>query len=33
VLPQRQLPGALRDDLGIEAVEALALLERALHTR
>lgn len=33
VLTQRQLPGALRDDLGVEAVEALAVLQHLLHTR
>jgi hypothetical protein len=31
VLAQRQLPGALGDNLGVEAVEALAVLERLLH--
>jgi hypothetical protein len=33
VLPQCQLPGALGDNFGVEAVEALAMLERLLHAR
>jgi hypothetical protein len=28
---QRQLPSALRDHLGVQAVEALAMLQRLLH--
>ena len=31
LLAQGQLPGALGDDLGIQAVEPLALLERLPH--
>jgi hypothetical protein len=30
---QRQLSGALRDDLGVQAIEALAVLQRRLHAR
>jgi hypothetical protein len=33
VLTQCQLPGALRDDLAVEAVEALAVFQHRLHTR
>ena len=33
VLPQGQLPGALGDNFGVEAVEALAVLECLLHAR
>ena len=33
LLAQGQLPGTLGDDLGIQAVEPLALLERLPHPR
>ena len=33
MLTQRQLSGALRDDLGVQAVEASAVLQRRLHAR
>jgi hypothetical protein len=33
LLAQRPLPGALGDDLGVEAIEALAVLQHFLHTR
>ena len=33
MLAQRQLSGALRDDLGVEAVEALTVLQRRLYAR
>jgi hypothetical protein len=33
LLTQRQLPGTLAYHLGIQAFEALAVLERLLHTR
>ncbi len=31
LLAQRQLPGALRNHLGVQAVEALTTLQRLLH--